>query len=82
MTTASESIKVWLITYQYNGKGGTGVGNFYHRNKDESEFISYERLMELQQWVIDDNGLNKAAITGIYRLADEVIAPPEEAVNG
>lgn len=68
MSTASESIKVWLVTYQYNGKGGTGVGNFYHRNKDESEFISYERLIELQQLVIDDNGLNKAIITGIYRL--------------
>lgn len=82
MTTASESIKVWLITYQYNGKGGTGVGNFYHRNKDESEFISYERLMELQQWVIDDNGLNKAIITGIYQLADEIISPLEGAANG
>ncbi|HEB1859605.1 TPA: hypothetical protein ACGEGE_004616 [Yersinia enterocolitica] len=82
MTTASESIKVWLVTYQYNGKGGAGVGNFYHRNKDESEFISYERLIELQQLVIDDNGLNKAIITGIYRLADEFVEPPEEAANG
>lgn len=82
MTTASESTKVWLITYQYNSKGGTGVGNFYHRNKGESEFISYERLMEMQQWVIDDNGLNKIVITGIYRLADEIISPPEEVANG
>ncbi|HEN3491569.1 TPA: hypothetical protein U5D94_004463 [Yersinia enterocolitica] len=82
MTTASESIKVWLVTYEYNGKGGTGVGNFYHRNKDESEFISYERLIELQQLVIDDNGLNKAIITGIYRLADEIVEPPEETANG
>ncbi|HEA9986154.1 TPA: hypothetical protein RX572_004385 [Yersinia enterocolitica] len=82
MTTASESIKVWLVTYEYNGKGGTGVGNFYHRNKDESEFISHERLMELQQWVIDYNGLNEVIITGIYRLADEIAEPPEEAANG
>ncbi|CQJ08255.1 TPA: hypothetical protein ACPWK4_000709 [Yersinia enterocolitica] len=82
MTTASESIKVWLVTYQYNGKGGNGVGNFYHRNKDESEFISHERLMELQQWVIDYNGLNEVIITGIYRLADEFVEPPEEAANG
>ncbi|HFN0053773.1 TPA: hypothetical protein ACMY33_001270 [Yersinia enterocolitica] len=82
MTTALESTKVWLITYQYSDRGGNGVGNLYHRNKDESEFIGCEKLKEIEQWIIDAGGVNKIVITGIYRLADEISSPPEEDANG
>lgn len=82
MTTALESTKVWLITYHYSDRGANGVGNLYHRNKDESEFISYEKLKEIEQWIIDTNGVNKIVIMGIYRLANEITSPPEEGDNG